>query len=206
MTLTAIIALAGAMFVLAITPGPGVFSVVARTTTSGLRAGLVQVAGIVCADFAFILLAIYGLSAVADWLGSLFVVVKYVGGVYLLWLGLQLWRRPPQTARPADTIAGKARNQSHFLTGFVVTMSNPKAIFFYMGFFPAFVDLAQVTVHDIGIILIVTMVSIGGVMAGYAYAANRARQLFQNRQARRRMERTAGSVMMATGVYMIARN
>lgn len=205
MTWTSILALAGAMFILAITPGPGVFSVVARTSASGFAAGLTQVAGIVCADFAFILLAVYGMSAIAELLGSLFVIVKYLGGAYLIWLGIQLWRKRPKTLQP-PSLSNKKAVGSHFLTGFVVTMSNPKAIFFYMGFFPAFVDLTRITTQDIGIILIVTVISIGGVMSGYAYATNRARQLFNNSRTRQRLDRTAGSIMIGTGAYMIARN
>ncbi len=205
MTLTSILALAGAMFIKAVTPGPGVFTVVARTTSAGLAVGIITVIGILSADFVFILLAVYGLSAVAEIMGSLFIIVKYVGGAYLIWLGIQLWRSQPEAIELQEAKKIKGSWWSNYLTGFLVTLGNPKAIFFYIGFFPAFLDLKTISAWDIGIILMVTTISIGGVMFGYAYAVSRARTLFNNTKARKRLDATAGTIMVGTGTFMIAR-
>ena len=95
MSLLSVLLLAGAMFVLAATPGPGVFATVARALASGFVPAAELVVGIVIGDLVYLLLAIFGLGALAAVLGELFVVVKYAGAAYLLWLGWRLWHAPP---------------------------------------------------------------------------------------------------------------
>ena len=75
MTLVSILALAGAMFLLAATPGPGVFATVARSLASGFGHATVVVAGIVTGDLVFLLLAIYGLASFAELLGDFFLFI-----------------------------------------------------------------------------------------------------------------------------------
>lgn len=91
MTLSSITGLFGAMIALAILPSPSVFALVARSIASGFLYGMVTVIGILVGDFVFIILAIYGLAAIAKTMDSLFVLVKYLGGTYLIWLGIQFW-------------------------------------------------------------------------------------------------------------------
>ena len=90
MTLLSILAFSGAMFLLAITPGPGVFATISRAMASGFTNASFVVLGIVLGDIIFLLLAIFGLSTIAVYLGDLFVFVKYAGGLYLLYLGFKI--------------------------------------------------------------------------------------------------------------------
>jgi len=93
-TLISILGLAAAMFLLAITPGPGVFATVSKALASGFRHAVPVVAGIVVGDMVFLLFAIYGLAVIAETFSFMFTVVKYFGGAYLIWLGIRLWRSP----------------------------------------------------------------------------------------------------------------
>jgi threonine/homoserine/homoserine lactone efflux protein len=97
MTLLSITGLAVAMFLLAITPGPGVFATVSKALASGFRYTIPVVVGIVLGDLIFLLFAIYGLSAVAEAFNALFVVIRYVGCGYLILLGIKLWRFAPES-------------------------------------------------------------------------------------------------------------
>lgn len=90
MTLYSMLAFAGAMFLLAITPGPGVFATISRALASGFNNAAFVVLGIVLGDIIFLLLAIFGLSAIASVLGDFFIIVKYLGGAYLLYLGYKI--------------------------------------------------------------------------------------------------------------------
>jgi threonine/homoserine/homoserine lactone efflux protein len=203
MTPLSLAAFAGAMFLLAITPGPGVFATVARALASGFAHASVVVMGIVIGDLVFLLLAIYGLAAVADLLGELFVLVKYLGAGYLLWLGLRLWRNDD-----VATGATPMKQSSWFVdltSGLLITLGNPKVILFYLGFLPAFVDLATLNAGDVVIIAGVVSLVLGATMLGYAYAASRARRLFQSQETRRILNRTSGSVMIATGAVLATR-
>lgn len=90
MSLLNIFAFAGAMFLLAITPGPGVFATVSRALASGFSNAAFVVFGIILGDLIFLLSAIFGLSAIASIMGDFFILVKYLGGIYLLFLGYKI--------------------------------------------------------------------------------------------------------------------
>ncbi|KAF3981550.1 MAG: LysE family transporter [Methylococcales symbiont of Hymedesmia sp. n. MRB-2018] len=92
------IALVGIILALALVPSAGVALVVTRTATLGTANGIAVSLGIVLGDLVFILLAILGLSVVAETMGSLFMVVKYFGGAYLVWLGISLLRHKGRAA------------------------------------------------------------------------------------------------------------
>jgi threonine/homoserine/homoserine lactone efflux protein len=203
MTALSLASFAGAMFLLAITPGPGVFATVARALASGFAHASVVVLGIVIGDLVFLLLAIYGLAALADLLGEFFTLVKYLGAGYLLWLGLRLWRND-------DVATGAAPTQeisrfANLTSGLLITLGNPKVILFYLGFLPAFVDLATLDTADVVIIAGIVSLVLGATMLGYAYAGSRAHRLFQSQETKRILNRASGSVMIATGAVLATR-
>ena len=134
MTMLNLLAFAAAMFLLAASPGPGVFATLARALASGFSHAAVLVLGIVLGDIIFLLLAIYGLSSMAEFLGSFFTFVKYAGGIYLIWLGIGIWRSKANTKK----VLGVREDswKKNFLSGLSITLANPKVIFFYLGFLP----------------------------------------------------------------------
>ena len=203
MTFNSIAALFGAMIALAILPSPSVFAVVARSIASGFSHGLVTVIGILVGDFVFIILAIYGLAAIAETMDSLFVLVKYLGGTYLIWLGIQFWSTKLKSLEVE--VVKESSWMSSFLSGLFITLSDSKAIFFYMSFFPAFLDLQNVAILDTMIIMIVATIAVGGGKLGYAYMADKSRLVFQSSRAKRVMNITAGTVMIITGVFLMAK-
>ncbi|GGQ17167.1 LysE family translocator [Shewanella litoralis] len=84
-----IIALFFTMLVLAIVPGPAVFAVVSRSFSNGFSHGVAMTIGVLLGDFAYILLALFGLSAIANAMGPAFELIKYASALYLCWLGHQ---------------------------------------------------------------------------------------------------------------------
>lgn len=204
MTLVSILALAGAMLLLAITPGPGVFATVARALASGLKHSAFVVLGIVTGDLIFLLFAIYGLATVAANLHGLFIFIKYAGAVYLICLGIRLWCAKPQNIQIQAAPEGHSKN-ANFLTGLFVTLGNPKVIVFYLGFLPTFVDVTSLSGLDVGVIATVVSLVLGLTLFAYAYAATRARSLWQCTDSRCWMNRSAGCAMMAAGSVLAAR-
>ncbi len=203
MTFYTMLAFASAMFLLAITPGPGVFATISRGLASGFNNAAYVVLGIVLGDIIFLLLAIFGLSAIATVLGDFFVIVKYFGGAYLLYLGYKIL-----TSKEVDTSVEGVVELSwkkNFLTGLLITLSNPKVILFYLGFLPTFVNLQTLTAVDIVIISIIVTIVLGGVMLGYAYSASGAKKLFKSNSAKRKMNIAAGSTMVTAGGVLIAK-
>jgi len=164
-------ALFGAMALLAAVPSVSVLIVTARAASAGLAHGALAAAGIVAADILFILLALFGLALLADALGEAFQWVKYAAALWLLWLALGLVRaaRAPAAAAPAAPTPA-----SSFMAGFLLTLGDQKAILFYLGFFPAFLDLAAMTPLDAIAIVAIAIVAVGGVKLAWAVAAARA--------------------------------
>jgi threonine/homoserine/homoserine lactone efflux protein len=191
------------MFLLAITPGPGVFATVSKALASGFRHAVPVVAGIVVGDLVFLLFAIYGLAVIAETFSLMFTAVKYFGGVYLIWLGIRLWRSTPASLEIAESISQSKRFS--FFGGLSITLGNPKVILFYLGFLPTFLDLQSLTNLDIAVVAFVVSVVLGAVMLLYAFMASRARELLKSERAQNRMNRTAGSVMIGTGAVLLTR-
>ncbi|TVS18998.1 MAG: LysE family translocator [Gammaproteobacteria bacterium] len=196
------LALFGAMAVLAAVPSVSVLAVSARAATSGFDHGALTAAGIVLGDLIFILLAVFGLALAAEAMGPAFVWVKYAAGIYLLWLAAALWRRRKQSAEfDGDAISSRL---SSFMTGLLITLGDQKAVLFYLGFLPAFVDLATVTPADVGIIAGVTVVAVGGVKLGYACAAARAERVLGSSIAEP-MNILASVLVFSAGLWLILR-
>lgn len=201
LTINSIIALFGAMVALAMIPSLSVLAVVARSAALGFSHGLATALGIVVGDFIFIILAIYSLSAVAENMGGLLLLVKYGGGIYLIWSGIKLICDRSKTIE-VTKVATTSRLSS-FFSGLSITLGDQKAIFFYLSFFPAFLDLENVSLLDAIIVMAIATVAVGGVKVGYAYLGNRVKFLRQSSGMRRGINLTAGSVLVVSGVFLL---
>ena len=195
------VALFGTMVVLAFIPSVSVLAVSARSAAFGFAHGVVTAAGIVVGDIIYILLAIYGLSVLADLMGGNFALVKYLGGAYLIYLGITLWRSNSR----AEMGDGKIESSlsSSFLSGLLITLADQKAILFYLGFFPAFIDLSRMTPADTLAIIVIAVVGVGGAKLVYAYLADRASQAFKNTRAVLAINTLAASVMIVVGLTLL---
>jgi len=203
MTLLNILTMSGAMLLLAITPGPGVFATVSRALASGFKQSSFVVLGIVTGDLIFLLFAVFGLSALASMMGDFFTIVKYIGGIYLLWLGFRIW-----TSEPTGMVLAavpKGSGVSNFLSGLAITLGNPKVILFYLGFLPTFIKLQTLNTQDIVIIAVIVSTILGLTMLGYGYMAARAKQMIKNKSTERIMNHIAGGVMMTTGSILLVK-
>ena len=202
LTLPAIASLATIMLIGALVPSVSVLAVTTRSAAHGFSHGALTALGIVTGDLIFILIAIYGLALLAAALGDHFDLIRYIGGAYLIWLGFAFWHsRPAQAA--ARSSAASAR--SSFLTGLLITLADQKAILFYLGFFPAFVDLATLTLADTGIILAVAAFAVGAPKLLYAWLAERAGRLLHSKRMTRMLQAVAGTTLIGVGLVLIAR-
>lgn len=204
LTLEGGIALFGVMALLAAIPSVSVL-IVSTRAMSGFIHGVFAALGIVAGDIFYILLAIFGLSILVEAMGDLFVFVKYLGGIYLVWLGVVIWksRIKPIEAEQADGDRPPSMLSS-FLAGFFITLADQKAVLFYLGLLPAFLDLSTVTWIDVGIVLAITVVAVGGVKVAYAYTADRAAVLV-SAGVRRGINRVAGGILMAVGIFLMVK-
>ncbi len=205
MTLSSALAFAAAMTMFALSPGPGVVAVVSTAVNRGFWHALALGVGLVLGDLVFLLFAAFGLSLIAQALGEIFIVVRYLGAAYLVWLGVQAWRAVAVAPRAADqdNRTGLARSLA---AGFLVTLGNPKVIVFYLGFLPAFLDLATLSLADLTLVVAI-VVGIGvTAMAGYALLAARARRVLASPRGLTWMNRGAGTLLIGAGVAVAAKS
>ena len=202
MTLESAISFFIAIFIFGVTPGPGVFAILGRALTSGASACFFLAMGMVISDIIYLVLACLGLAALAEHWSAAFTIVRLVGAVYLVYLGIKMWRasRRPLTGevRPQD------KSGLSFLQGFVISASNPKVILFYIAFLPTFMDLTLLSHGDIALAAGLTFV---GLMAGLmliATCAASARSFLQSSHGLKALDRTAGSVMIGAGAFLAA--
>lgn len=190
-----------AMAVLAAVPSTSVLIVTARAATQGFMHGVWVSAGVVLGDLIFIVFAIVGLAMLVEWLGPVFVAIKIAGGLYLVWLGHVLWCRShgmvSTGAEPESTSVFGS-----FFSGLALTLGDQKAVLFYLGFLPAFVDLDALTRLDTGIVMLAAAIAVGGVKVGYAGVAARSGRRFSGREALA-MTRLAGMLVTVIGLFSL---
>ncbi|MDA3917383.1 MAG: LysE family translocator [Deltaproteobacteria bacterium] len=206
MSLVSVLSFAIAIFVLALTPGPGVFAIISRSLASGFKTTLVMIVGCITGDIIFLLFAIMGMSAIAQTMGTLFLLVKIVGAAYLIFLGIKIWISKPVPVNQQQINGKKAVRYGNYLSGLGITLSNPKVILFYCGFLPTFMDLPSMTGFDIIIVTTVLAMVLSVVLISYAYLASSARLFFSSTRSVKWLNRTAGTVMISAGAAIAAKS
>jgi threonine/homoserine/homoserine lactone efflux protein len=182
-------------------PGPGVAAVVARALGGGFRGAFPMVLGILAGDLVYFVFAVFGLAAIATLLGPVFVIIRWAGAAYLLYIAWQFW-----TARPGSEQM-RPKNESGwktFLAGFSLTMGNPKTIVFYLAILPTVIPLDQmnpIAFIELTAIVVIVLLLIG---CGYAWLAAQAREMFRSERALGRLNKVAGAMMAgAAGLVVI---
>ena len=136
-------------------------------------------------------------------MNTLFLFIKDLGGAYLIWLGVKLWRNTSF----ADGLTPRresSRALGNFASGLAITFSNPKVIIFYGSFLPNFLDLQSLTWAEMAASAFVVAAIVATVLAGYALVASRARCLLFSPRAAQRLNRTAGAAMVAAGAAVVS--
>jgi threonine/homoserine/homoserine lactone efflux protein len=129
-----------ASLVLLVVPGPAVLYIVARSTDCGKAAGIVSALGIAVGSVGLVFATAFGLSALIAASPVAYDVIRYVGGAYLVFLGVRTWRSRDVAATGAHTARKPYRRI--FADGIVVNFLNPKTAIFFLAFLPQFVDPA----------------------------------------------------------------
>jgi threonine/homoserine/homoserine lactone efflux protein len=134
-----LLAFVGASLALAVTPGPAVVYIVARTVSQGRACGLASVLGVALGNLSNAVGAALGLAALFAMSSAAFTVVKWAGAAYLVYLGVRMWRAAPAIAEPAPKVPGQPLRRV-FRDGFMVALLNPKTTLFFAAFLPQFMS------------------------------------------------------------------
>jgi threonine/homoserine/homoserine lactone efflux protein len=116
-------------------PGPGNLALITSTSKGGVAGGLMATLGVIAGDQVLMWLAVAGVAAVLTTYPAAFAAIQWLGALYLAWLGWKML-----SAKPGDAPVLNIRPRQYFQQALAITLLNPKAIVFYMAFFPLFVD------------------------------------------------------------------
>jgi threonine/homoserine/homoserine lactone efflux protein len=136
-------------------PGPGNLALITSTGKGGVRGGLAATLGVMAGDQVLMWMAVAGVAALLTTYPAAFNAVQWLGAAYLAWLGFKML-----TAKPGDAPVLNIRPRQYFQQALTITVLNPKAIVFYMAFFPLFVD----PVRHQGLITFATMAATVAVL------------------------------------------
>ena len=184
-------------------PGPGVTAVVARVLARGLRGAPAFIAGFLVGDLVWFALAATALHALVQTFAVLFVVIRYAGAAYLLYLAWKLWTAPVAAGEAAEARADRPLRL--FLGALSLTLGNPKVIFFFLALLPIVVDLGTLTFPGFLEIMAAITVILSAVLGGYAMLAAFGRRFFTSPRAVRIVNRGSGALMAGAAVTIATR-
>jgi threonine/homoserine/homoserine lactone efflux protein len=187
-----------ACFVFAIVPGPIVTLVVANSLRHGARAGLANVAGAQVGLAVMIGIVAIGLASIVAAMGWWFDWLRLVGAAYLIWLGIKLFCSSGILGKPGSL---PRPHGGFFVQGFLVLMSNPKALFFFGAFIPQFVDLQGDYVTQVILLGVTAMVVTALCDSIYVLVTSRAGALLK-RERVRAVSRISGLCLIGGGIWM----
>lgn len=192
------------MLTLAAMPSASVALVVSRSMTFGFRNGAAVAAGIVLGDLILVALSIFGMSSLAETMGSLFFIVRFMAGAYLIWIGFSLLFSKANMLQSLHDDRPSAIFTS-FVSGLLLTFGDIKAIFFYASLFPTLFDLRLLSIFDVIIIVSITIVTVGGVKLTYAYAAKKILSRWNSQRVHLGTRKIAGGLLIGAGAYVIVK-
>ena len=195
-----LISFALASTVILIIPGPTIILVVSQTVTHGRKSVLPLVIGVLCGDLTAMTASLLGLGALMSASATLFAICKWVGALYLCYLGIKLWvAKPEQTLNETSGIE-RTNRTSLFRSSYIVTALNPKSIAFFIAFLPQFIHPSGPVLQQLillgGIFLLLATIN----AALYAICAEQLRHHLRKQGVRKCFNRFGGSALIGAGL------
>lgn len=198
------IAFLAASALILIIPGPTIIMVVSQAVGHGRKSVAPLVAGVVLGDFTAMTLSLLGLGALMTASSTLFTFFKWVGALYLVYLGVKVWRAQPERYAVADSAVGKGSAKALFRSSFIVTALNPKSIGFFVTFLPQFIDPAEPVLPQMTL-LGGTFLALAMLNASlYAFFAGHLRQHLRQGKMQGWLSRCGGGALIGAGIVTAA--
>ena len=189
--------------IILVIPGPTIILVVSQAIAHGRKSVFPLVAGVLAGDFTAMSLSLLGLGAVLSASAALFMILKWIGALYLIYLGMRLWWSIPAKDDAPITIR-KGSAGSLFQNAFIVTALNPKSIAFFVAFLPQFINPQSPTTTQL-LILGTTFLAMATANAAlYAVFAGRLRDSLKKDRVRKYFDRCGGTALIGAGVLTAA--
>ena len=190
------------IFIFAITPGPGVFAILAKAMVEGPKKCIMMALGMVASDLLYLQLACFGLATIADNWSDVFLIIRYLGAGYLIYLGYKMITAFTHNQPISNQQKSQQTPLTSFSHGFLISASNPKVILFYVSFLPTFIDLTRLHGSDLILISVLSSIALMTAIMLVAYGASCLANVIKTPIAQQRLNKTAGSIMIAAGAYL----
>lgn len=181
-----------------LSPGPGVVLTLTNTLRYGLRGAIGGILGIAFGTFIVAAISATGLGIILATSSLAFNLVKIIGAVYLVYLGIKLWRSP--ATRMEDDSALIKNKRVQFLEGLLLQLTNPKAVFFFISVFPQFIDFNQAGISQFMVLVVTYSVLVIFIHLIYAAVAKSARRWLSSEKGGRAVNRFGGGTFVCFGV------
>jgi homoserine/homoserine lactone efflux protein len=188
-----------ASILIAITPGPGAVISMSTGMRHGYWAALMAILGLQTAILIHLMIVALGLGALLAASEAAFLLVKFIGAAYLVWLGVEKWRAP---AVPVDANPPVVHRKGLFLQGVLVNLTNPKAIIFIGALVPQFINPGQAQLAQYLLIAATLCLTDLCVMSGYALAAVHLGRWLHDPIAIRLQNRLFGGLFVSAGALL----
>ncbi len=205
MELSAWIAYVATAIVFSLAPGSGTVNSISNGINFGTKRSLAAVAGLQVGLAIHIMLVGAGIGALVAKSATAFAVIKWVGVLYLVWLGIQKWR---DTQALSVSQEGNLQAPSKlFKQAILVNLTNPKSIVFLVALFPQFLNPSMPQAPQLLILGVTTIVIDGAVMIGYTSLASQLRRVIRSSRAMKALNKTFGSMFIGCGALLsLAKN
>lgn len=198
-----LIVFAGALVVAAGSPGPSIAALVARVLGKGWRDVLPFLAAMWIGEGIWLSFAVFGLAAIAQTFHLLFLAIKYLGIVYLLYLAWKMWQAP--VSADGEAISPRRSGRDLFLTGMAVTLGNPKIMVFYMALLPTIIDLTRIDAVGWASLTATMLAVLIAVDLAWVFFASQARRFLRSPRAVRITNRAGATIMAGAAAVIAAR-
>lgn len=188
----------------AFSPGPGLAAIVAIVLAQGTRVATWFCVGVIAGDLAWLALSLSGLAFIARQIPVLFMVIKWAGVIYLLYLAVKIWRSSTDTISTERPSSEKAQ-AAVALSGFLVTMGNPKMMLFYIALLPSIISPEQLSLRMILCLIVAVIVVLATVFTIYVAAADKARRLLKSKQSMKRFNHATAIVLGGAAIWIAAK-
>lgn len=179
-------------------PGPSVMLTVAHSLALGSRRAMMTVTGTMAAIVLQLAVTAVGMNAFMLLLAEWFEILRWAGVAYLIYLGVQQWRAKVVTLEEQESV--QVPPPRLFWQGFIVSASNPKTLFFYVAFFPQFVDPSASTALQMAVLCPSFLIVATVFTSGYAFLAGALRGWFRSRRRILWRNRVSGTLMLSAGI------
>lgn len=185
--------------IILVIPGPTIILVVSQAVVHGRKSVIPLVAGVVFGDFTALTMSLLGLGAIMSASAALFTLFKWIGAIYLLYLGIKLWRSNPQE-NVAQHNNKDISSRSLFRSSYIVTALNPKGIAFFVAFLPQFISHQEPIFNQLfllgGSFLLLALLN----AFLYAVFASQLREIIKRTSVRRCLNRCGGTALIGAGI------